>query len=282
MEYTTLNNGVRMPMVGLGVFNIPKEETADCVAAALRLGYRLIDTATAYRNEREVGDGILRAMRQLSIPREEIFLTTKVWVTEFGYEKTRASVLASLEKLQTDYLDLVLLHQCLSDYYGAWRALEALYEEGRIRAIGVSNFSAERMVDLCTFNRVTPAVDQVETHLFFQQEALHGWMQKYHVQHEAWGPLAEYRRQDVFSHPVMQAIAAAHAKTPAQIALRHTVQRGIVVIPKSVREDRLRENLDLFSFALTDAEMAAISALDEDKTLWTAYDDPNIVDYEMD
>lgn len=178
MNYVTLNNGVKMSMVGYGVFEIPAEQTARCVFDALETGYRLIDTAQAYYNEKEVGDGIQRGIRELGIRREGIFLTTKVWVTEFGYEKTKASVEESLRKLQTDYLDLVLIHQCLSDYYGAYRALEDLYDEGKIRAIGISNFSAERMADIATFNRIIPAVNQVETHLFWQQYDLHEWMEK--------------------------------------------------------------------------------------------------------
>ena len=281
MEYVKLNNGVKMPMVGLGVFQIPAEDTAQCVFDAIAMGYRLIDTAQAYYNEAEVGDGIQRAIRELGVTREEIFLTTKVWVTEFGYEKARASVLESLRKLKTEYVDLVLIHQGLSDYYGAYRALEELYDEGKLRAIGISNFSAERMADLATFNRVVPAVNQVETHLFWQQFFLHEWMEKYHVQHEAWGPLAQHRLPDVINHPVVQQIAERHAKTPAQIALRNLVQRGIVVIPKSVHPDRMRENLALFDFSLSEEEMAQLRQLDEDRSLWTAYDDPMIVQYAM-
>lgn len=183
MNYVTLNNGVKMPMIGFGVFEIPKEETARCVYEALEAGYRLIDTAQAYYNEEETGDGIQQAIQKLGVNREDIFLTTKVWVTEFGYEKTKASIEESLKKLKTDYLDLVLIHQCLSDYYGAYHALEDLYDEGKIRAIGISNFSAERMADIATFNRIVPAVNQVETHMFWQQYYLHEWMKKYHIQH---------------------------------------------------------------------------------------------------
>lgn len=185
MEFVTLNNSVKMPLVGFGVFQIEDAAQCEqCVLDALDVGYRLIDTAQAYYNEKAVG----RALQKTSVPREEIFLTTKVWVTEFGYEKAKASVLESMRKLQVDYLDLVLIHQCLSDYYGAYHALEDLYAEGKIRAIGISNFSAERMADIATFNKVVPAVNQVETHLFWQQYELHEWMEKYHIQHEAWGP----------------------------------------------------------------------------------------------
>ncbi|MCF0153542.1 MAG: aldo/keto reductase [Megasphaera sp.] len=281
MEYVTLNNGVKMPMVGFGVFEIPQEETARCVYDALDVGYRLIDTAQAYYNEEQVGDGIQMAIQKLGIRREDIFLTTKVWVTEFGYEKTKASVLESMKKLQVDYLDLVLIHQCLSDYYGAYHALEDLYDEEKIRAIGISNFSAERMADIATFNRVVPAVNQVETHLFWQQYDLHDWMEKYHIQHEAWGPLAQHRMKEILVNPIVKKIAENHGKTPAQIALRQQVQRGIVVIPKSTHKDRMRQNLDVFDFTLTEAEMKELKTLDEKKSMWAAYDDPMIVQYAM-
>ena len=281
MEYVTLNNGIQMPMVGFGVFEIPTEQTAGCVFDALESGYRLIDTAQAYYNEKEVGDGIRRAIKELGIRREDIFLTTKVWVTEFGYEKAKASVEESLRKLQTDYLDLVLIHQCLSDYYGAYRALEDLYDEGKIRAIGISNFSAERMADIATFNRIVPAVNQVETHLFWQQYDLHEWMAKYNIQHEAWGPLAQHRLKEILESPIVKQIADAHGKTPAQIALRQHIQRGIVVIPKSVHQERMKQNLDIFDFELTAGEMERLKTLDENKSMWAEYDDPMIVQYAM-
>ncbi len=281
MQYVTLNNGIQMPIVGYGVFEITREETAQCVFDALETGYRLIDTAQAYYNEKEVGDGIQRGIRELGIRREDIFLTTKVWVTEFGYEKTRASVEESLHHLQTDYLDLVLIHQCLSDYYGAYRALEDLYDEGKIKAIGISNFSAERMADIATFNRVVPAVNQVETHLFWQQYALHEWMTKYNIQHEAWGPLAQHRLHEVLENPIVKQIASAHKKTEAQIALKLQVQRGIVVIPKSIHKERMKQNLDIFDFELTNDEMEQLKSLDENKSMWAEYDDPMIVQYAM-
>lgn len=278
MEFVTLNNGVKMPLVGFGVFQIEDAAQCEqCVLDALDVGYRLIDTAQAYYNEEAVG----RALQKTSVPREEIFLTTKVWVTEFGYEKAKASVLESMRKLQVDYLDLVLIHQCLSDYYGAYHALEDLYAEGKIRAIGISNFSAERMADIATFSKVVPAVNQVETHLFWQQYKLHEWMEKYHIQHEAWGPLAQHRISEVINHPVLKEIAAAHGKTASQVALRATIQRGIVIIPKSVKKERMKENIALFDFKLTEEEMAKIRAIDEDKSLWCAYDDPMIVEYAM-
>ena len=281
MEYATLNNGVRMPLVGFGVFEIPAEQTAQCVFDAIECGYRLIDTAQAYYNEAEVGLGVERAINELGIKREDIFLTTKVWVTEFGYKKTWTSVEKSLRKLRVDYLDLVLIHQCLSDYYGAYRALEDLCDEGKIRAIGISNFSAERMADIATFCRIVPAVNQVETHLFWQQYYLHEWMGKLNIQHEAWGPLAQHRLAEVMENPLVKSIAERHGKTPAQVALRQTVQRGIVVIPKSTHADRMRQNLDVFDFELTDEEMEQLKTLDEGKSMWAEYDDPMIVQYAM-
>lgn len=281
MNYVMLNNGIKMPLVGFGVFEISKEETARCVYDALEVGYRLIDTAQAYDNETEVGDGIQQAIQKLGIKRENIFLTTKVWVSEFGYEKTKASIEESLRKLKTDYLDLVLIHQCLSDYYGAYRALEDLYEEGKIRAIGISNFSAERMADIATFNRIVPAVNQVETHMFFQQYDLNGWMEKYHIQHEAWGPLAQHRLRDIMENATVKEIAKKHGKTPAQIALRHHIQRGIVVIPKTTHKERMKQNLDIFDFELSNEEMNQLRKLDENKSMWAEYDDPMIVQYAM-
>ncbi|MGN0154560.1 MAG: aldo/keto reductase [Lachnospiraceae bacterium] len=281
MEYITLNNGIKMPIVGFGVFEIPAEQTAECVYNALEVGYRLIDTAQAYYNEEQVGDGIQQAIQKLGIKREDIFITTKVWVTEFGYENTKASVLESLEKLKSDYLDLVLIHQCLSDYYGAYHALEELYDEGKIRAIGISNFSAERMADIATFNKIIPAVNQVETHLFWQQYNLHEWMEKYNIQHEAWGPLAQHRLNEIMKHPIVIQIAKGHGKTPAQVALRHLVQRGIVVIPKSTHKERMKENLDIFDFALSTKEMKQLKELDENKSMWAEYDDPMLVQYAM-
>lgn len=281
MEYVTLNNGVKMPLVGLGVFEIPAEQTAQCVYDAIECGYRLIDTAQAYYNEAEVGLGIEKAIHELGVKREDIFLTTKVWVTEFGYEKTKTSIEESLKKLRTDYLDLVLIHQCLSDYYGAYHALEELYDEGKIRAIGISNFSAERMADIATFNRIVPTVNQVETHLFFQQDYLHEWMGKYNIQHEAWGPLAQHRLKEVMANPIVKAIAEKHGKSPAQIALRQHLQRGIVMIPKTTHKDRMKQNLDIFDFELTEEEMEQLKRLDENKSMWAEYDDPMIVQYAM-
>ncbi len=281
MEYVKLNNGIKMPMVGFGVFEISAEQAAQCVFDAIECGYRLIDTAQAYYNEAEVGEGIQNAIQKLGIKREDIFLTTKVWVTEFGYEKTKTSVEESLRKLKTDYLDLVLIHQCLSDYYGAYRALEDLYDEGKIRAIGISNFSAERMADIATFNRIVPAVNQIETHLFWQQYYLHEWCNKYNIQHEAWGPLAQHRLKEVIENPLVKEIAENHGKTPAQVALRQHIQREIVVIPKSLHKERMKQNIEIFDFELTDSEMEKLESLDENKSMWAEYDDPMIVQYAM-
>lgn len=277
MEYKTLNNGIQMPMVGFGVFQISEGACVQAVVDAIDVGYRLIDTAQAYYNEEAVGQGIARS----GIDREELFITTKVWVTEYFYEKTRASVMKSMQKLQTDYLDLVLIHQPLSDYYAAYHALEDLYKEGKLRAIGVSNFSAERMADLVAFNKVKPVVNQVETHLFFQQKELNSWMNKLDIQHEAWGPLAQHRLADIVKSPVVCEIADYHKKTPSQIALRYNIQRGIVVIPKSTHKSRMEENIHLFDFSLSDNEMEHLSLLDEAKSLWLEYDDPNIVEMAM-
>ena len=277
MEYHTLNNGVKMPMVGFGVFNLEGTDCERCVLEALEAGYRLIDTAQAYHNEEYVGN----ALAISGVPREEVFLTTKIWVTEHTYEEAKASIFKSLRKLKTDYLDLVLIHQPLSDYYAAYHAMEELYKIGKLRAIGISNFSPERMADLAVFNKVRPAVNQVETHIFFQQEAAHQWMKKYHVQHEAWGPLAEHRVQEVVGHPVLGEISAKYGKTAAQTALRFQLQRGVVIIPKTAKRERMKENIDLFDFTLTNDDMARLSLIDEGKSMWCSYDDPQIVELAM-
>ncbi len=281
MEYATLNNGIKMPIVGFGVFELDKKETEECVLNAIDCGYRLFDTAQAYYNEENVGNAIAKAIESKKVKREDLFITTKVWVIEFTYEKTRESVLESLKKLQTDYIDLVLIHQCLSDYYSAYHALEDLYKEGKIKAIGISNFSAERMHDLYTFNEVKPAVNQVETHLFFQQEELNSWMKKLNIQHEAWGPLAQHRIGDIINNQVIKEIAENHKRTPIQVALRYNIQRGIVVIPKTKDKEKMKQNIDIFDFELTSDEIDKIKTLDENKSLWLEYDDPNIVEMAM-
>lgn len=277
MEHVTLNNGVRMPILGFGVFQLPDKDCERCVTDAINAGYRLIDTAQAYYNEEAVG----RAVAGCGISRKELFITTKVWVTQHSYDKARTSVMESMRKLQTDYLDLVLIHQPLGDYYAAYHALEDLYKEGCLRAIGISNFSAERMADLTAFNAIKPAINQVETHPFYQQESLHGWMRKLGIQHEAWGPLAEHRLIQLQRTPMLIAIGRKYGKSPAQVILRFNVQRGIVVIPKSSHKERIEENIDIFDFSLTEEEMRQIRTLDEGKSLWLAYDDPNIVEMAM-
>lgn len=277
MEYVTLNNGVKMPMVGFGVFMLQGEECENAVTEAIQSGYRLIDTAQAYYNEEAVGNAIAKS----GVARKELFITTKVWLTEHDYDKARASVLESMRKLQTDYLDLVLIHQALGNYYAAYHALEDLYKEGKLRAIGISNFSAERMADITEFTEVKPAVNQVETHPYFQQEFLHSWMQRLGIQHEAWGPLGECRLIQLLRTPLLIEIAKRHNKTVAQVMLRWNVQRGIVVIPKTSHVERMKENIDIFDFELSDEEMKAIATLDEDRSLWLDYDDPHIVEMAM-
>lgn len=277
MQTVELNNGTQMPILGFGVFQIEPNQCEQCVVDAIDAGYRLIDTAQAYYNEEAVGKAIVKC----SVPREELFITTKVWVTEHTYERTRASVEESMRKLQTTYLDLVLIHQPLGDYYSAYRALEDMYREGTIRAIGISNFSAERMADIAAFADVIPAVNQVETHPYFQQEWLHGWMHRIGVQHEAWGPLAEHRVKELTTNPILANIGKRYGKTAVQVVLRFNVERGVVAIPKSTRKERMAENIDIFDFSLSADEMAQISTLDEDRSLWLAYDDPNIVTMAM-
>ena len=266
-----------MPMVGFGVFMLQGEECENAVTEAIQSGYRLIDTAQAYYNEEAVGNAIAKS----GVARKELFITTKVWLTEHDYDKARASVLESMRKLQTDYLDLVLIHQALGNYYAAYHALEDLYKEGKLRAIGISNFSAERMADITEFTEVKPAVNQVETHPYFQQEFLHSWMQRLGIQHEAWGPLGECRLIQLLRTPLLIEIAKRHNKTVAQVMLRWNVQRGIVVIPKTSHVERMKENIDIFDFELSDEEMKAIATLDEDRSLWLDYDDPYIVEMAM-
>lgn len=274
MEYVTLNNGVKMPILGYGVYQIAPDVCERCVLDALKVGYRSIDTAQSYFNEEQVGSAIQKS----GVPREELFLTTKVWVEHYGYEPARASVLQSMQKLQTDYLDLVLLHQPFSDTYGAWRALEELYEEGKIRAIGISNFYADRMVDFASFQRIKPMVNQMETHIFNQQKALKTWADKYDIQLEAWAPFGEGRK-GTFDNPVIMEIAERCGKTPAQVMLRWQIQRGIVVIPKSTHIDRMAQNLDMFDFTLSEPDMAAIAALDQAESSFFSHQDPNMVEW---
>lgn len=273
MEYVTLNNGIKMPVLGYGVFQVGNEECERCVLDAIDAGYRLIDTAQSYGNEEAVGN----AVRKCSVPREELFITTKVWITNGGYEKAKASLQESLRRLQGEYIDLVLIHQPFNDYYGTYRAMEEAYKEGWIRAIGVSNFYPDRLVDLCNFVEVKPAVNQVETHVFQQQVTAHEYMEKYGVQHESWGPFAE-GRNDFFSNTVLTQIGKKYNKSVAQTALRFLIQSGVVVIPKSARKERMIENMDVFDFALSDDDMAAIRVLDKKESLFFSHYDPATVE----
>lgn len=267
MQYAQLSNGVKMPLVGLGVMRVQGEDCTRYVKEALEVGYRLIDTAKSYFNEEYVG----KAIEESLVPREEIFLTTKLWITNAGYENAKAAIADSLEKLRTNYIDLVIIHMCSGDYYGTYRAMLEYYDKGAIRALGISNFGPERMVDMCLFNRVPPMVNQVETNLFFQQHEFHQLMGKYNIHHEAWGPLAQERVMEIVNHPLLKQIGEKYGKTATQVALRHTVQRGITIIPKSDSRGMLIQNIDLFDFSLTDEEMAQVTALDEKVSLKSDY-----------
>lgn len=258
MEYTTLANGVKIPMEGFGVFQIPDEkECEQAVLDAIKTGYRLIDTAAAYFNEKAVGS----AIKNCGVPREELFITSKLWIQDAGYENAKKAFQTTLDKLGLDYLDLYLIHQPFSDYYGSWRAMEELYEAGKIRAIGVCNFYPDRLADLCVNSRIKPMVNQVELHPFFAQSNALTVMKEFGVVPEAWGPLAE-GKHGIFTHPVLTEIGAKYGKTPAQVALRWNVQRGVVNIPKSTHAERMAENLDIWDFALTDDDMKKIDLLD--------------------
>lgn len=274
MKYITLSNGVKMPQLGYGVYQVTQNECERCVLDALKVGYRSIDTAQSYFNEEQVG----AAIEKSGIDRKEIFLTTKVWIEHYGYEETKKSVLDSMRKLRTDYLDLCLLHQPFSDYYGAWRALEELYESGKIRAIGVSNFYPDRLVDLCSFARIRPMVNQVEVHPLNQQVEAKKWMDKYDVQIEAWAPFGE-GRCGMFENPVLNEIGAKYHKSAAQVILRWHLQRGVVVIPKSTHIERMQENLNVFDFELSSEDMEKIASLDTKTSAFFSHDDPGMVEW---
>lgn len=264
METVKLANSVEMPLLGYGVFQIPDEnECKKGVLDALAAGYRLIDTAAAYRNEIAVGN----AIKESGIPREDLFITTKLWIQDQGYENTKEAFQISLDKLQLDYLDLYLIHQPYNDYYGSWRAMEELYEAGKIRAIGVSNFSENRLIDLIMNNKIAPMVNQVEVNPFFQQLTAKQVMDKYKVQMEAWGPFAEGQR-DFFNNPVLKQIGDKYGKSIAQVTLRWHVQRGVVAIPKSVRKERIEQNFDIWNFELSVDDMNTIAKLDTGKGLF--------------
>lgn len=273
MQTVTLNNGVKMPIIGFGVYQVPDaQECENAVYEALMAGYRLIDTASGYLNEEAVG----RAIKRSGVSREELFITTKLWIQDAGYESAKAAFSKSLNKLQLDYLDLYLIHQPYGDYYGAWRAMEDLYREGKIRAIGVSNFHPDRLMDLIMHNEIVPAVNQVETHPFCQQKESAAFMKEQGVQHESWAPFAE-GRNNMFSNDVLSSIAEKHNKSVAQVVLRWLVQREVVTIPKSVRKERIVENFDIFDFELSLEDIEKISTLDKGESLFGSHQDPEIV-----
>lgn len=274
MQYVTLRNGVKMPQLGYGVYQVTKDECERCVADAIKVGYRSIDTAQSYFNEEEVGNAIAKS----GVPRDELFITTKVWIEHYGYDKTRASVLESMKKLKVEYLDLCLLHQPFGDVYGAYRALEDLYDEGKIRAIGISNFYPDRMIDIASFTRIKPMVNQIEIHPHHQQIESKAWHDKYGIQLEAWAPFGE-GRNGIFNSPVLKEIADKYGKTTAQVILRWHLQRGIVVIPKSTHVERMEENFNVFDFELNEEDMTAIASLDKKQSAFFSHTDPNMVEW---
>lgn len=276
MEYVTLNNGVKMPKLGYGVYQTPPEETERCVLEAIETGYRSIDTAQAYGNEAGVGN----AMQKCGLPREELFITTKIWISNAGYEKAKASIDESLRKLQTNYIDLLLIHQPFGDYYGSYRAMEEAYRVGKVRAIGISNFYPDRYLDIVHFSEIKPAVNQVETHVFQQQKTARDYMKKNGTQIMSWGPFAE-GKNNYFQNPVMKEIGEKYGKSVAQVALRFLLQNDVVVIPKSTHRNRMEENFQVFDFTLTSEEMAKIEALDGGRSLFFSHYDPQTVEWFM-
>lgn len=276
MEYVTLNNGIKMPKLGYGVYQVDPSEAERCVLDAISVGYRSIDTAQAYANEEGVGNAVVKC----GIPRDELFITTKVWISNAGYDKAKASIEESLRKLQTDYIDLMLIHQPFGDYYGTYRAMEEAYKAGKIKAIGVSNFYPDRFIDIQHFAEIKPAVNQVETHVFQQQKNAKEYLKKYGAQIESWGPFAE-GKNDYFNNPVLKEIGAKHGKSAAQVALRFLLQSDVIVIPKSTHKERMEENFNVFDFTLTADEMVAIEALDGGESLFFSHYDPKIVEWFM-
>lgn len=273
MEHVILNNGVKMPLLGFGVYQIPKEDCERCVLDAINIGYRLIDTAQSYFNEEAVGS----AIEKCGVPREELFITTKVWIDNYGYDKTRSSVLESMRKLRTDYLDLVLLHQPFGDYYGAYHALEDLYKEGKVRAIGVSNFYPDRLSDIAAFNEIVPQVNQVETNPLNQQILAQENMVRNGVQIEAWAPFGE-GRNGIFENPVLNEIAEKHNKSVAQVILRWLIQRKVVALAKSTHRERVQQNFEVFDFELSAEDMETIRTLDTGKSLFFSHQESSAVD----
>ena len=276
MEYVTLSNGVKMPKLGYGVYQTPPEETERCVLEAIDVGYRSIDTAQAYGNEEGVGNALVKC----GLPREEFFVTTKVWISNAGYEKAKASIAESLKKLQTDYIDLLLIHQPFGDYYGTYRAMEEAYKEGKVRALGVSNFYPDRFLDIHHFSEIKPVVHQVETHVFCQQSVAKEYMKKHGAQIMSWGPFAE-GKNDYFNNPVLKKIGEKHKKSVAQVALRFLLQSDVVLIPKSTHKNRMEENFSVFDFALDAGDMKEIESLDTGESLFFSHYDPKTVEWFM-
>ena len=275
MEFTTLNNGIKMPMEGFGVFQVPDPSQCEqAVVDAIQAGYRLIDTASAYFNEEAVG----AAIKRCGVSREELFITTKLWVQDAGYDEAKKAFQTSLDKLGLDYLDLYMIHQPLGNYYGAWRAMEELYKEGKIKAIGVCNFYPERLVDLCLTAQIIPAVNQVELHPFFQQESALATMKEFGVQPQAWGPLAE-GKHGIFTNPMLTEMAEKYGKSVAQVVLRWNTQRGVVIIPKSVHQNRIVENLNIWDFELSQEDMNKISVMDLGHSEIVDHSSPEFVKY---
>lgn len=275
MEYLKLNNGITMPALGLGTFMLAGEICEEAVAAAIQVGYRMIDTAEAYGNEAAVGNGIAKS----GIDRKELFLVTKV--NYKSYENVRETVEQSLKNLQTDYIDLLLLHWPFANYYNAWRELEKLYEEGKIRAIGVSNFEPAQLVDLIAYNKVVPAVDQIETNLYCQRSAQHTWLDKNKVAHMAYAPLGQGNRNEMFTEPEVIALAEKYHKKPSQILLRFLTQKGIIVIPRSIKAEHIRENFDIFDFSLTDDEIKKLTELDQKTAMIGNPNNPDLVEMSL-
>lgn len=277
MEYVTLSNGIKMPMLGFGVYQVSKEDCEKAVLDAIKVGYRLIDTAQSYFNEEEVGNAITKAIKEKMVKREDLFITTKVWIDNYGYEKCRESVLESMRKLNVMYIDLVLLHQPFSDYYGAYRAIEDLYMEGKIKAIGVSNFGPDRLSDICLFERrIVPHVNQVEVNVFNQQIDAQENMKQYEVTMEAWAPFAE-GRNNMFSNATLKEIGDKYNKSVAQVILRWLTQRGIVALAKSTKLERIQENFNSLDFKLSDEDMKKIAKLDKKTSSFFSHYDPNMV-----